>query len=253
MMQPCGHSCRGRLPGKGFAMSRSPFLVALVALVVLSGGILPLWSAGAQEATPTPMTDHPLVGAWILADEVYTGAEIDRPETPSFWRPEGRVIATGSLSKAYGLPGLRIGWVVAPPEVADRLWARKDYTTIGPGDLTDRLASMALDPRVRPQLLQRTRGFILGGLDVIEPWLNETGVFHYRRPDAGAIIWARYDVPVNSSELVERLRAEHGVLVVSGDHFGMDSYLRFGFGSHAHALLEALGRVSDCLGAVATR
>ena len=192
------------------------------------------------------------VGAWILADEVYTGAEIERPETPSFWRPESRVIATGSLSKAYGLPGLRIGWLVASPDVADRLWARKDYTTIGPGDVTDRLASMALDPRVRPLLLQRTRGFILGGLDVIEPWLNETGVFHYRRPDAGAIIWARYDVPVNSSELVERLRAEHGVLVVSGDHFGLDSYLRFGFGSHARALKEGLARVSECLGAVAT-
>src|SRR5687768_3057421 len=66
MMQACGHSCRGRLPGKGFAMSRSPILVALLALVVLSGGILPSWSVGAQEATPTPMTDHPLVGAWIL-------------------------------------------------------------------------------------------------------------------------------------------------------------------------------------------
>jgi len=191
--------------------------------------------------------------AWILADEVYTGAEIDGPETPSFWHPDGRVIATGSLSKAYGLPGLRIGWLVAPGEVAERLWARKDYTTIGPGDLTDRLASIALDPEVRPQLLARTGEYIKAGLDIIEPWLQDSGVFQYQRPCAGAIIWARYDLPVNSSELVERLRAEHSVLLVPGDHFGLDNFLRFGFGSQAHTLEAALARVSDCLGAVALR
>jgi aspartate/methionine/tyrosine aminotransferase len=222
-------------------------------VIVVTNPVNPTGSILEQAARAAITQAAERVGAWILADEVYTGAEIARAETPSFWRPDARVIATGSLSKAYGLPGLRIGWLVAPADVAERLWARKDYTTIGPGDLTDRLASMALDPRVRTQLLQRTRGFILAGLDVIEPWLKDTGVFHYRRPDAGAILWARYDVPVNSSELVERLRVEQGVLVVAGDHFGLDSYLRFGFGSHAHSLQAALARVSECLGAVAVR
>jgi aspartate/methionine/tyrosine aminotransferase len=192
-------------------------------------------------------------GAWILADEVYTGAELEMPETPSFWRPDARVIATGSLSKAYGLPGLRIGWAVAPAEIAARLWARKDYTTISPGDLTDRLAAVALRPDVRPQLLLRTRQHIRIGLKVIERWLIDSGLFKFRRPDAGAILWAHYDLPVNSSELAERLRAEHSVLVVPGDHFGMDDYIRFGFGLPQDLLAQALARISEAIGALAVR
>ena len=55
------------------------------------------------------------VGAWILADEVYRGSERNREgETPSFVDLYERVVATGSMSKAYGLPGLRLGWLVAP-------------------------------------------------------------------------------------------------------------------------------------------
>src|SRR5207302_5733706 len=55
------------------------------------------------------------VGAWLLADEVYQGAELDGRTTPSFWGSYERVIVVNGLSKAYGLPGLRIGWIVAPP------------------------------------------------------------------------------------------------------------------------------------------
>jgi aspartate/methionine/tyrosine aminotransferase len=99
-------------------------------------------------------------GAWILADEVYTGAELAGPRRPRSSGRHERVIATGSLSKAYGLPGLRIGWAVTDPATAEALWARSDYTTISPGELTDRLARIALDPAVRPRLLQRTRAII---------------------------------------------------------------------------------------------
>jgi aspartate/methionine/tyrosine aminotransferase len=184
------------------------------------------------------------VGAWIMADEVYTGAEVDGAETPSFWSPDARVIATSGLSKAYGLPGLRIGWVVTPTELTERIWARKDYTTISPGTLTDRLATVALDPNIRPRLLQRTRSLIRTGLDAMEAWLAETGGFTFRRPEAGAIVFARYDLPINSSELAERLRAEQSVLIVPGDHFGLDHFIRFGFGLPAQELNQALERVA---------
>ncbi len=186
-------------------------------------------------------------GAWILADEVYTGAEIEGPETPSLFGDYERVIATGSLSKAYGLPGLRVGWTVAPAAVAPRLWARTDYTTISTGALTDRLAAVALDPQVRPLVLQRTRRILTDSLAVLERWLGDAGIFEYRRPEAGAIAWVRYDLPVNSSELAERLRAEQSVLVVPGDHFALDRYLRIGYGLLPEDLTAALGRVRKVL------
>jgi len=192
------------------------------------------------------------VGAWILADEVYTGAERNGVITPSFFGEYPRVVATGSVSKAYGLPGLRVGWIVAPAEVAADAWARTDYTTISPGELTDRLASLALRPDVRSRILARTRDFLGTGFGVLEEWLGKNG-FSWLAPDAGAICFAKYDIPINSTVLAERLRVDRSVLVVPGDHFGIDGYIRFGYGLPEPALRTALERVSETLDELANR
>ncbi len=73
----------------------------------------------------------------------------------------------------------------------------------------------------------------------------QEGRFRYRPPDAGAICYARYDASVNSSEFADKLRVDKGVLVVPGDHFGMDHYLRLGFGNPRDELLEALELVRE--------
>lgn len=189
------------------------------------------------------------VGAWILADEVYAGAERNAQQTLSFYGDYPRVVATGSLSKAYGLPGLRIGWIVSPAELAEHMWARTDYTTISPGELTDRLACLALRPDVRPRILERTRAYLASGFEILESWLGENG-FSWQAPDAGAICFAKYDVPVNSTMLAERLRVDQSVLIVPGDHFGIDGYIRFGYGLPEPSLHAALARVSTTLDAL---
>jgi aspartate/methionine/tyrosine aminotransferase len=186
-------------------------------------------------------------GCWILADEVYRGAELHGPETPSFFGAYEPVVATGSLSKAYGLPGVRIGWAVTSPEMAARLWARKDYMTISPGELTDRIAATALDPQVRPRVLERTRRLLHEGWQITRDWLDDAGIFSYQAPAAGAIAYVRYDLPVESDAFAELLRAEYSVLVVSGAHFGMGKYLRLGYGPPADYLRDALDRVSSAI------
>lgn len=185
-------------------------------------------------------------GAWILADEVYAGAESRGDPTPSFWGSHDRVLVTNSLSKAYGLPGLRLGWIVGPEEVVETLWGRTDYTTIAPASLSDHLARVALEPATQARILERTRGIVRANLGLLEEWMAaQEGRFSYRPPDAGAICYVRYDAPVGSSEFAEKLRAEKDVLVVPGDHFGMDHYLRIGFGNPPEELTEALGRVRE--------
>jgi aspartate/methionine/tyrosine aminotransferase len=187
-------------------------------------------------------------GAWVLSDEIYRGAELDGVETPSMWGRAERVIVTSGLSKAYGLPGLRIGWAVAPPETAESLWSYHDYTTIAPTALSDALATSALAPARRGRLLGRTRAILRRNYPAIAAWLQDRGrTFSYIPPEAGAIIYVRYHKAVNSSALVTRLREEKGVLIVPGDHFGMDGYLRIGFGSDVEALREGLSRLQALL------
>jgi aspartate/methionine/tyrosine aminotransferase len=190
-------------------------------------------------------------GAWILADEVYRGAELRGPETPSFWGLHDRVLVTNSLSKAYGLPGLRIGWVVGPAEMMEGLWGRSDYTTIAPASLSDVLARVALEPTIRRKILARTRKILTNNIALLSSWIDaQDDRFSYRPPDAGAICFTRYRTSINSTEFAETLRTEMDLLVVPGDHFGMDHYLRLGFGLPATELEEALQRMGTAFDAV---
>jgi aspartate/methionine/tyrosine aminotransferase len=187
-------------------------------------------------------------GSWILSDEIYRGAERDGRETPSMWGRSDRAIVTSGLSKAYGLPGLRIGWVVGPPALVATLWSYHDYLTISPGALSDALARRALDPERRLHILARTRRILNQNFPVMQQWLDShEGLFSYAAPDAGAIVYVRYHHAMNSTELVTKLRLEKSVLIVPGDHFGMDGYLRIGFGDEMDYLRQGLKRLHDLI------
>ncbi len=187
--------------------------------------------------------------AWILADEVYAGAErVAETPTPSFYGRYKKVLAVGSLSKAYGLPGLRVGWVVGPADVIDELWARHEYLTLSAAMLSNHLAAYALSPRVRPRIIQRTRGYIRRGFPVLERWMSEQGeILSATPPQAAAITFVKYKLDINSTRFVERLREEKKVLIVPGDHFGLDRFVRISFGQPHDYLTPALGRIGDLI------
>ena len=107
-----------------------------------------------------------------MDDEIYRGAEREADDTPTVWGRYERAIVSSGLSKAYGLPGLRIGWVVAPPALIADLWSIHDYTTIAPGGINDRLARIALEPARRATLLARTRGIIRANYPLVRRWIE---------------------------------------------------------------------------------
>ena len=189
------------------------------------------------------------VGAWILADEVYSGAErLTDEQTPSFWGRYDKVFANNSLSKACGLLGLRVGWIVGPPTEVDEAWARHEYLTISVATLSNQLAAVALSPEVRPKLVQRTRDYIRRGYPIFEEWMQSHGdLLSIVPPDAAAIAFPRYELEVNSTTFVERLIKEKSALVAPGDHFGVDRHLRISFGLPAEYLRGGLERIHQLL------
>jgi len=187
------------------------------------------------------------VGAWILSDEVYTGAErLTDTETPSFWGKYDKSLCTNSLSKAYGLPGLRIGWVAGPADTVDDIAMRHEYVTIGASMLSNHLAGYALSPEVRPRLIQRARNYVRRGYPILDSWLEgHEGLFSVVPPQAAAIAYVQYHMDINSTELIMRLIEEHSVLIVPGDQFGMDHYLRISHGLPEDRLRAGLDRIDE--------
>lgn len=183
---------------------------------------------------------------WLISDEIYRGAEFDGTKAPSAFGRTEKVLVTSSLSKVYGLPGLRLGWIVSSNiHKIETLWAYSDYTTICPSILSDHLATIALQPKNRIRLEARARNRVKGNWHLMKEWLDDhADVFSYIPPQAASMCFPRYDLEIGSIELVDRLREEKDVLIVPGSHFGMEKFLRIGFGYSAEKLMEGLNRVS---------
>ncbi len=186
------------------------------------------------------------VGAWIISDETYRGAEVEGDTSPTFWGHYEKVVVTSSLSKVFALPGLRIGWVVAPEEMIEKIWIHHDYVTTTPGFLNDHLAAIAMEPVRREAILARTRKIIQTNLPLLEECMDEySHLFHYTRPVAGAIAYFEYDFPINSTTLIDRLRKESSALLVPGEQFGLDKGIRTGFGYDIQKTLKGLTLMAE--------
>jgi len=188
------------------------------------------------------------VGAWIYADEVYRGAELDGRERESFIGMSERVMISGGLSKAYALPGLRLGWLVGPARSIATSWAYHDYTSITAGILSHKIGAIALSPETRKKILDRNRTMLLANLELTREWVASFGdLIRFVPPQAGGMAFMRYGFDINSTELAEWLRKEQSVFLLAGDCYGMDRHFRIGIGAEADFLLAGLERVRGAL------
>jgi len=152
------------------------------------------------------------------------------------------------------LPGLRIGWAIAPPALIRKIWVRHDYTTLTPGMLSDLLGAAVMEPKRREEILARTREIVRRQWPRLEGWLRtHDDVFEWAPPRAGAIALARYRLPMGSSALVDRVCREQSVLLVPGDMMGAGRSLRFGFGYDIEKTLRGLARVDATLRTLSAR
>ena len=215
-------------------------------LVYLSNPNNPTGSILSPEAMRRIVARCDETGAYLMADEVYLGAEIDCPRTAGFWGMSDRVIVTSGLSKAYGIPGVRIGWIVGPPQVVAECWAQHDYLTIGPNKLSDAVAMVAVDTANRERLYSRTRAILQHNLPIMREWVDSFGGFlSFREPRAGALCLVRYGSRTPSLEIAGRVRVNQSVLIVPGVHLGLEGYLRIWLGGKPEFLREGLRRIGE--------
>lgn len=183
-------------------------------------------------------------GAWLFSDEMYRGLEFD----PATRLPSGcdlyeRAVVLGGLSKTYGLPGLRVGWLaLQDAALRDRILGWKDYTTICASAPSEALAQIALG--IGKVLAARNVQIIQDNLALAEPFFARwLGVFRWNRPQAGSV--ALVGLRSGSARaFCQRLIDEQGILLLPSGGLGFgDGHVRFGFGRLAFPeALEQLDR-----------
>jgi aspartate/methionine/tyrosine aminotransferase len=188
-------------------------------------------------------------GAWILADEVYRGTErLTDVETPGFYGRYDRILAVNSLSKAYGLSGLRVGWIVGPQSNIESVWRRHEYATISAGVIDMFLAEIALAEPMRSKLIGRTRNLIREGYSHLEAWIaRHSDVLSIIPPESTALAFVRYNFGMPSAVVADRIRRQANVLVAPGECFGIENHLRVTHGLKLNYLAEALDRIGGVL------
>lgn len=184
-------------------------------------------------------------GAYLIADEVYRGAELNGPVSKSFWGMSDRVIVTSGLSKAWGIPGVRIGWMVGPKELVAECWAQHDSLTICPNKMSDRLARIAVMPENREKCYARTRAVLNSNLEIAREWVRGlAGFLEWREPQAGALALMKYRSSIPSVELCERIRTRQNTLIVPGKFLGIEGFVRIWLGGREEYMREGLRRIA---------
>ena len=183
---------------------------------------------------------------YLLTDEVYRGAELSGVESPSMYSGRKKDIVNSGLSKAYRLPGLRIGWSVTDPDTIWRLWKLHDYTTISLGIISDTVATKVLQPDRRKKLLAGTNQYLNNNLAILTDWIeSQDGLFSFTPPEAAAIAFPEYHLDVPSIELIEKIRDEQSVLIMPGKWFGVENHVRIGYGTPPAFLKKSLALMGE--------
>ena len=189
--------------------------------------------------------------AWVLSDEAYRWLEHENGEQlPSPAHDLGdKVISVGTMSKPFGLPGLRVGWLVANPEIVEACWGFRDYVSLSPSGISDAIARTAIEQRA--SILPRNAAIISENMIAAKAWFKENAdIVSWQPPRAGLLAMMRYNLDIPSLELADRLANDVRVMLAPGSAFGLEHHLRIGVGQRPDLFAEGLRRTAEYLRAI---
>jgi aspartate/methionine/tyrosine aminotransferase len=190
----------------------------------------------------------------ILSDEVYRPLFHGISPLSSDFPPSTlslgykNVIVTGSMSKAYSLAGIRVGWIACRnPDLIEQITATRDYTTISVSQLDQAVAAFALGPDVIHALLGRNIQMAKANLELLERFIIKHDEYcSWVKPVAGTTAFVKFvrdGKPINAEAFCRELQAKAGVMLLPGDFgFGEEfrGYVRIGYVNHTNVLKEGL-------------
>jgi aspartate/methionine/tyrosine aminotransferase len=188
------------------------------------------------------------VGTRVIVDEVFHGIWIDHEPVPSAVSLDSDVVVISCLSKVYGLPGLRIGWLAGPADFIDECKLLRYYTSLAPPSVVQQLAEIAL--RNGAQLIDRGQKNVTQNYRLAIEWLDShQESFDYIRPQGGTVMLLKLKANVDTKSFAEDLAEKrHVFLVPCSWAFEMEEgYLRLGLGGNPKLFAEGLAALDEYL------
>ena len=186
------------------------------------------------------------VGAYLVWDSAFSELVYDREPLPDPRRRYERAITLGTLSKAYGLPGLRVGWCLAAPDVLERLVQLRDYITLHLSPLVELIAQRVIEQS--DILLDIRRRQARTNLDLLVAWAGQhRDDVELTRPHGGVCAFPRLRRMAETESFCRRLAHADRVLLVPGTCFNHPQHVRLGFGGPTEKLREGLARLGKRL------
>jgi hypothetical protein len=186
-------------------------------------------------------------GAHVLVDEVYLdGACLvagDDAATRSAARLESPIIVTSSLTKSYGLAGLRSGWAIAPPQTAERLRRTRDVVDNAGSGPADRLAALAWS--LRAQLAERTRALLGGNVALAREFFLAHPEFELPELPSCSVVFPRIAGLPDAELFVQQILERHGVALAPGRFFEAPARFRLSLAGSPDALAAGLVYLGD--------
>lgn len=181
-------------------------------------------------------------GAVVLADEHYRYLPVgSNPPLISLAREDGSVIATGSITKCFGVIGLRTGWIIAPPSLISQARDFRDYLTHTLSPASDYLASLTLEHA--DEFISPARHTIIQNRDALIKMAASCPELSLVNPDAGIVCFPKYNMSLSSDEFTAGLLERYGVFVLPGSSFEIDKHIRINLGQPPDLFREAVAYI----------
>lgn len=181
--------------------------------------------------------------AYLLIDEIFREV-VPENRPPLAYSISDRMIVTSSLSKAFGMGGLRLGWAIARSDLIERIEGLKEYLTVACATPSERIARLALARKRK--LLERAWDIVRRNRPIVEEWVERNESVECSTVGSVNFFFPRL-VGVDESRFARISAVKYKTLIAPGRYFGLPSYFRLGYGMETEKLREGLKNLGQAL------